>query len=58
MIQIKYFYSITFIEKYKKQYAKTWFQDATDLSDIKFTEDMSEWSERESISDLLDAVEE
>lgn len=46
------------IEKYKKQYAKTWFQDVTDLSDIKFTEDISEWSERESISDLLDTVEE
>ena len=46
--------SPTAIEKYKKQYAKTWFSNINDISEITFEEDNSEWEEKSSPNVLSD----
>ncbi len=46
------------VEKYKKQYAKTWFTDVKDLSEIKYEEDFSEWDESGNVSELLESINE
>jgi len=46
------------VDKYKKQYAKTWFKDIKDISELKFEEDFSEWDESGNISELLESINE